>query len=247
MSGLERRFIPFARCTRKEGLTIPEKLLEQLATAVDFVANQIVDLWNAFIDVIDDIISIIDSVLGIIGIGLQDVIDFILDLLEDVGITTIFGKEIILDLDNLPTLSWTNLGDSISDRDGMLSMENDFIDIPKIGLFNVSSTPRSTDVSTNDAVRVQSEYLWDNYHFLRSFVQGSTNQHKLYGLEEVPFCFDDYELLRNNNYLQDDEGRDGELISLRWNPFREVASIDYKINEKYTDNLKQDIITPDGK
>lgn len=255
MKDLITRQTPFSRCNRKLELTLPETLLRSLASFVDLIANQIVDLYNEFIDIIDDVIDALNSILTLLGLSLQDGVDAIVDILATVGITTLFGQPIVIDLDNLPRLTWTNLGELIDDRIGMLTMENDFIDIQKIGIFDIKDNPRKTDVSitaskSNDD-SINSEFLYNNFHFLRSFVPSDSkpnaNQYRKFKKEGVPFCFDDFQLLRNNNKMQDDEGQDGKVISALWNIRELVAELDFNINKLYTSNIKESIITPDGK
>jgi hypothetical protein len=148
-------------------------------------------------------------------------------------------------------LVWNDLADAVKAREHMLTMENDFIDIAKIGIFDIRSTPINNDVSINDATYINSEFLYNNYHFLRTFVVSSEvpngNQKKLYGVDNVKFCFSDYELLRKSNFLQDDEGRNGELISCTWNVEQQNAELEYFIREAWTANLKDELKTLDGK
>ena len=100
-------------------------------------------------------------------------------------------------------------------------------------------------------VIINTDFLYKNYHFLRNFATtgnyAGNNQHKLYSAANVPFCYDDYQLLKNSNRLQDAEGRSGELITCSWNVENQTADFEYKINESYTNNISLEIITPNGK
>ena len=125
------------------------------------------------------------------------------------------------------------------------------VDIPKLMLIDEGNEPVNTVINPNNDNVINSEFIYDEFHFLRNFAitgeRPNGNQYKIYSAEGVPFCYDDYQLLKNSNRLQDSEGREGELISCRWNIEQETASIDYKINEAYTTNIEVEIITPDGK
>lgn len=226
MKGLEERNIIFARCTKKEKLTDPELLLGSLAYNVDIIANAIVDTWNAFANAINSVLATLNTILTFLHIPLN--------------IPAL-----------LPTLTWTNLAQLIFDRIGALTMENDYVDVAKIGIFNINAVARQTKVSDNNALYINSEYLYENYHFLSSFIPSNSrpnaNQYKLYEVSSVPFCFDDYELVRNSNYMQDDLGRNGEILTCNWNVENQTADIKYRINELYTNNLTQETITLDGK
>jgi hypothetical protein len=133
----------------------------------------------------------------------------------------------------------------------MLLMENDMVDIPKLMLIDESTNPVETNINSNNANIINSEFLYDNFHYLRNFaITGERphgNQYKIYSATGVPFCWNDYQLLKNSNRLQDSDGREGELISCRWNIEGQTAEIEYKINEAYTNNIEVEIITPDGK
>ena len=69
-----------------------------------------------------------------------------------------------------------------------------------------------------------------------------TNQYKIYEVSSVPFCFEDYEKVRNNNKIIDGE-KEGIIDSLTWNIYNQTADIKFRINEIYTKNLKTKVIT----
>jgi hypothetical protein len=133
----------------------------------------------------------------------------------------------------------------------MLLLENDWVDVPKSLIIDVKSNASKTDISNDNETFNNSLYLYNNYHFIESFIPSdekpNANQYKIYEDREIPFCIDDYELVKSSNFIKDDEGRTGEVISLSWNPESETATISYKINEIYARNLEETKITPDGK
>ena len=148
-------------------------------------------------------------------------------------------------------IQYTPLSDSITGRLNMLLLENDWVEVPKSIILDVKANPIQTDVSPDDATYNNSLYLYNKFHFIESFIPSTekpnANQYKIYEDREVPFCYDDYQLVRGSNFMKDDEGRSGEIISLSWNPENETANITYKINELYATNLEETKITPDGK
>lgn len=260
MSGLETRLIPFAKATTKNGLTSVEKVVDFLAPLIDGVAVVIIAIENAMLFVIDTLlnttlgtVAIMTALLGpyaygivatFLGIGWT-----IPDLIE--WFENQIGFSLGIDLSNIPRIKYTPIGKSIKNRDGMLTMENDYVDVPKIFLIDEASTPADTKIkSTNDA-GINSGYLFANYHKIRTFVPTNSlpnaNQYKKYSIEGIPFTCEDYELLRNNNRLQDSDNRNGTLISCTWNPEKLTADLQYRINELYTNNLKLEVITPNGK
>ena len=58
---------------------------------------------------------------------------------------------------------------------------------------------------------------------------------------DVPFCYDDYLLVKNDNELRDGDAT-GRIDSLTWNVEAQTANIKYRINELYSDNFKTKVI-----
>jgi hypothetical protein len=148
-------------------------------------------------------------------------------------------------------IKYTPLTDSIDDRKNMLLLENDWVDVPKSIILDVRSNSRQTDVSEDNDTYNNSLYLYNNFHFIESFIPSNekpnANQYKIYEVENIPFCIDDYNLVKTSNFMKDDSGSSGEIISCSWNPETELANITYKINELYARSLEETKITPDGK
>ncbi len=246
MSGLETRNIPFARCRRKEQFTLPELTMISIAKQVDIVAFQIVDSVNLIINQINILLNALDTVLTFLGLDLEAEAESASSIIFEIT-----GEDPELDFTEIPPITWNPLSGGIEARIGFVLMENDYIDVPKIGLFRVANDPVDTDLREEDAILINSEYLYNNYHFIRSFIPKSgkpnANQYKKYSIDGIPFSCSDYLLLRNNNRLKDINGNDGDIVTASWNPSSQKADIKYRINEKYTNNLKENIITPDGK
>jgi len=226
LSGLETNALVFARGLRKSQLTNVEKIMTVIFDLIDGQINTIVFLINGFTAGINAAFDGVSTILTLLGIP-------------------------NLDIPDIPKLNYSNFVGTIQGRIGMLLMENDFVDVPKCIILDVLSKPSDTKVSLDDTLYNNSLYLYDNFHFIESFIPSdekpNANQYLIYEKEGVPFCFDDYELVTNSSFIQDDLQRSGELISLKWNPEQETASMEFKINELYTDKLTETKITPDGK
>lgn len=264
MTGLDTRIIPFARATAKDGFTTPEKIIKAIAPVFDPIANTIVNITNAALAVAEVILgdlgdAIIIAMFGpVTYVAVSAILSLaygtfttlnpqaIINLFEDIT-----GLDTGINFKNLPRIEFNGIAENILLRDGMLLMENDFIDVPKLMLIDEGTTPVNTKINPSNSSLINSEFLYDNYHFLRNFAitgkRPNGNQFKLYRASGVPFCYSDYKLLKNDNKLQDDLGRSGELISCSWNVENETADIDYKVNEAYTTNISVEIITPNGK
>lgn len=139
-------------------------------------------------------------------------------------------------------------------RLNMLSIENDFIQVPKLVLLNTDRgkvTPELVRVQDKNNEIINANYLWENFHSINSFAYKNTgehNQYKIYTLSDIPFCIADYNKVKNNNLILDSDGiTKAEVISLKWNIYRQTAEINYKVKELYTTNLKEDKIFSDGR
>jgi len=137
-----------------------------------------------------------------------------------------------------------------SERIGMLSMENDYINVPKIGLIDVNQVPFKTKVSADNRDIVNSLHLWTDFHkpvvsFVPSPGKPNANQYKRFDIETIPqFCFADFVKLVGNDMTQDSKGKDAEVMSARWLVKAQKLELFYKINELYTNKLQEEVITP---
>ena len=93
--------------------------------------------------------------------------------------------------------------------------------------------------------------LWD-FHLTQSLAvvydtqKGVTrhNQSKNFTGVTIPFCVEDWESLSKNNRFIAPDGGIGEILTLEWDVYNEKATINYKINYLYTNNLQ--ITTNEG-
>lgn len=270
IKGSLRKTIALARGNRKNTLTTIERVIKGLAVAIDPVANTIVKIFNGAMSVFSTIINVANTILSVltlvgITVTVQDIIDGFNNFLNNLGVPPIVaavlsGNPIIvftilnLDTDNLPTLTWTNIGKAIEERFGMLLVENDFISVPKTFIINEAAIPLSTDLSVLDIVFENTEFLYNNFHIIDSFVPTTdlpnANQYKIHDIDAIDFCFADFLNVKNSNFIKDFNDKDAELISLNWQVFNNggasQASIEYKINELYTNNVREKVITRTG-
>ncbi len=68
------------------------------------------------------------------------------------------------------------------------------------------------------------------------------NQYLTYEDKEIPLCCKDFNNLKDNNIIKSYDMKPGRVDSLRWNPFLEVARVDFRVKEVYTKNLGQKIV-----
>ncbi len=223
LRNLNEARIPFALAKTKTELTKIEQLLLDFSTGIQITLNIVVTSLNIAIIAINILISIIQK---------------ILKALATIGIKIKIKLEPIK---KIPTPSIKNL---ISNRVGVLKMESDFVEVPKI--FKIGPGGK---MSTSNQSVVNARKLFMDFHSLKSFVSVNgkpSNQFMLKSNPEFPFSSDNYETVINNNAIFTPSGGNGELISLEFNPTKQTASTNYKVRHEYITNLKLVINEPTG-
>ena len=56
-------------------------------------------------------------------------------------------------------------------------------------------------------------------------------------ISNVPFTLQDFVMVKENNRIFDVNGNTAKIENLKWNPWDNLAEIEYRINKKYTNNL----------
>jgi hypothetical protein len=220
LRGGEQVSIPFALAKIKTELTPVEEIVRAFAVVFDPVIGVLVKIVNEVIRAVNAIIK-----------AIKNLID---------AINWLPGIEIDFDPKPIKPISYTPLKELIENRIGMLMLENDFINTPKVFLLNQASKPRYNKPSSNNKSLINAEYLYDNYHFINSFdpaVYSKTNQYKLYSIQNLPFTCSDFLKVRKNNRIFDGE-KQGQIDSLKWNIDKQTADIEFRVNEIWTRNLK---------
>ncbi len=230
MKGLEEVRIGFALAKTKTDLTSAEKVLDLFLKIFGAIAGALITVINAIIDVLNAVIAIVNDVLA---------------KLATIGIKLNFV------LPSIPKIDPPDFSNKAKNRIGMLKIETDIIGVNRICCLDVQSQPEYTKILASNDLAFSGKFLYDNYHFVNSFLptpeKPNANQWKKYNFEKVPFTFDDYEKVKNNNsiFVQDD--KEALIDSLKWNIENQTADISIRKNELYTRNLKQTTSEPDGK
>lgn len=227
LKNFERASIPFALGKRKETLTVPENILSNIIDIVNIPLNLMGVIINGAINGINAIIEIVND---------------IFDKLDTIGI------DLGVDIPTIPAFTPPQITNPISNRIGMLLLENDYIDTAKLVIIDEGSEAKFNKVTTNNETFLSAKKLWLDYHYINSFaeINGKHNQWKKYNYTGVPFCFNDYLLVKNDNKIKTPDGIDAELLSLQWNVYEQIADIRFRVNEKYTNNLTIQAYEPDG-
>lgn len=230
MKGLEEVRIPFALAKRKTELTVPERIADLLLQAFDTIVNAIVSAINVLIDAANAIIDVIN--------GIVDALDFI-------------GIDVDWQIETINNINPVNLSNLIDNRIGMMMIENDQINVDKIFIIERGGSDKFNKIHPQNGTYMSAKYLWDNFHFIASFVPSTEkpngNQYILKEFDKVPFCLEDYFKVKNNNSIYiANTGSIGEVDSLRWNPYKRVASMKIRISTLITNNLRNEYFEPTG-
>lgn len=229
LQNLKQVSIPFALAKRKEELTLPENILKTFLNAVSGVMNALIKVANAAIKVVNAISKVLNKIKKVLNT---------------------VGLKINIKIGTLKPIPKQNFGQIISDRIGMMLLENDFITVPKICIVEQGKTDRETDISTDTKTYLNARYLYDNFYSVDSFVPTTStpnaNQWLRKRIEKCPFTFTDYLTVRANNKIFDVDGNIAKIESLKWNIWEQTAEIEYRINKLYTNNLKENIYESKG-
>ena len=197
------------------------------------------------------------------------------------------------EISELPFIDINNTAGDPNERIGMLLLENDFINVPKIIKVNTvaeQSTPpvitgnvlgfefsfseylefggnvvysdidyKANILNVDNATILSAENIYKKFHYINSFVPTDVsdtddnpltpqlhNQWKLYEFENVPFCFEDYLKVKNDNKIIFVD-KFGLVEGIEWNIFNETAKITFRVNELYTLNLENVELIPLGR
>jgi hypothetical protein len=212
-------------------------------------------MFKEYVDFIKPIIFEQDAILRFLKPALLYIVSRAknaLRALELLGINVPFDTNQTIPDINLSDIA-SDLDDFIFRKRNALVMESDFVSTPKVIMMETSYDKFRTDdyvvkLSDRNEEVINSLYLYENFYKVNSFVGNDPNQYKIYSVSDVPFCINDYNNVKDNNRILFTDGiTPAEIISLKWNPYKQTADIEFKIKEKYTDNLKESIIQSDGR
>lgn len=220
--------IQFALAKRKTELTAIEKALTVFLKATQVVLAIFIFSINLAIIAINALIAVINKIIKALGT---------------------IGIVIKIKLDPIKKIQTPSVKSLISNRLNMLKMESDYVTVPKILMIDQSKNPINTKISDSNGDFVNAKYLFDNYHYFKSFVPINNKplyQYEIRSSDEFPFSFSDFEAVRNNNLIFTPDGLDGRIMSLKFNPMKQTAKAEYRVRKQHIWNLKLDEYEPDG-
>ena len=209
---------------------MPEEILKDLLKTFDKLVGILVQNVNK-------VIGLLNKVIGWIN--------FIIKKLKAIGINIPFN------VPTIPTFNVPSFAAVIDNRKGMLIIESDIINKAKICIINKGSANKFNKLDVNNSVYFSGLYLYENYHFINSFLptndKPNGNQYYLYDYGNIPFTFNDFEKVKENNCIFTADGQTAIIDYLKWNVWNQKAQIKVRVNKLYTNNLKEIYYNPDGR
>lgn len=216
--GLKEIQCRWALVNVKSRLTGKEKIYSEFYKTIAKLINTLIETVNKITSVLAVAIKLINKIFKVLnGLGLN----------------------LKITVPTIPKIPKTKLGNTIENRLGMMVMENDFVYTPKIMLLDIKSKERNTKPHANNRSTLNARNIYELFHKTQEFSGANNNQHLIKQVENYPLVFTDYENIINNNNIVN-----GKLLTCKWNPIREIASIEWKEPQTYTNNLKTEYFEP---
>lgn len=212
--------LPFALAKKKTELSTVEKILRQLYKQSQTALNSLIEVVN--------------NAITLINLAVQQ-IKKILKALRTLGI------KINPNIPKIKRLEKVSIVDLIDNRVGMIKMESDFVQVPKVFFLDGSGKLTKEHLLT-------AQNVFRTFHSRRLFASENGSkpyQYVLQSVNDIPFNFQDFKYFLKNNAIFTSLG-EGEAISVEFNPETQTANIDYKIQVQYTNNIEVKYIEANG-
>lgn len=151
-----------------------------------------------------------------------------------------FAKDVFRVVDGLTGIfgGGTNFANQVENRIGAMLLSDHFISVPKLVKMN------GGQLATDQRGKLGAKAFWDKYHHITSFVtiNGRHNQWLRYPPTRIPIS--DAELLSifENNFVNTHDGKVAMIEKLILQPEKGTAVVSYRVNQKYTNNLKLEYV-----
>ena len=131
-----------------------------------------------------------------------------------------------------------SFGAQFSARIGSMHLSSHFLSKPKMVVMN------GDKLATNQRGILSAKELWNNYHFIESFVtiDGINNQQKIYQDQSIQLSLENFLSLLDNNFCTTEDGRRAEIKLISWEEETGLATISYNVYDVYDTNLKITIL-----
>jgi len=127
----------------------------------------------------------------------------------------------------------TSFASKIDARIGALNLSSYITTAPKMLIMN------GNKLQSGQQQLLTALKLWQEFHFIDSFnpINGIHNQRDIYENVQIPFCYEDFVTLLNNNFFNTVDNGKGEITRLEWFLEDNKAIINYKIERLETENF----------
>jgi len=127
-----------------------------------------------------------------------------------------------------------SLSGKINSRIGAMHTSSHFSTIPKMVVM------AGSQLQKDQRSIMAASKLWDDYHYINSFkpINGKHNQYWIYREQKIPFCFEDFVTILDNNQVETASGEIAEIESLEWDVWDNFATINYRVNRLFDNNFE---------
>ncbi len=229
MKGFEQVDLGVALAKVKTELNLPEKLIKIFGDVFDPLVNALVASVNVIIGVANRITKTINKIIK----GLK-----------------IIGIKIGWEIKPIPYLQKINISGTITNRIGMMVLQNDFTGVAKSFIL-----PRVSDVNkrkphANNGVIYSAKYFYEQFYIGKSFVPTASlpnaNQFFIHELANIPCKLSDFVTIKNRNRIFLTDGTPAIVKRLDWDYYNEKMDLVIWINKLYTNNIRETFIETDG-
>jgi nitric oxide reductase large subunit len=123
--------------------------------------------------------------------------------------------------------------------------------VDKVFLLTLGKSAKFNKIHEDNHRLMTAKQLYETFYSCRSFAvsngKPNANQYYKFDYNNIPFSFDDYLKVKENNCIFTDDQQEAIIDSLKWNIWSQKADIKLKINKLYTNNFKATYLEPDGR
>lgn len=112
----------------------------------------------------------------------------------------------------------------INNRIGVMQISQEFFTTTKIGIL------QNGKLDLNQADKLKAFALWENFHIIES---PELNSYKVYENAKITLNFEEFEDIRNSNYINLN-GVICEILSILYIPYTSSATIKYRVPDNYS-------------
>jgi hypothetical protein len=209
LMNLTNKNLIFAQGVRKNNATLAEQIFQDITGTVNNIVGSVISVINGIGTLINDVTKLLPGV-----------------------------PSLPSPLINQPNFTYTP-------PIGCLLLSGNSTGVPKLLLLQTDGNGHvSLDYRNHtSADPISARKLVKNYHYSSLiFTKDPSgnlywNQFYKYQNQTIPLCCEDFTKLYNTNYLDTYDGQVARIDSLKFNPFKAMATIDYRIRTRFTKNI----------